>query len=144
MKLHMARQALPVGESYLAHPSDTNRSGVSVVTMLSTSSTELLYCDDQLRPKRKVKLRNVGVQKVIEQSDETVTIFGSEFHHSATAAVPRIYKDGGHRGFLIKPPYQSPWYTAAVATGTDNEDAATRDLIGGSDRQFVLTIIKFK
>ena len=43
----LVRHALPAGESHLVHPSDANRSGVSVVSMLSSGTTERLQCDDQ-------------------------------------------------------------------------------------------------
>jgi len=62
----------------------------------------------------------------------------------ATAAVTRIYKNGSRRDFLVHPPYRSPWYSAAVATGTSNEVAATRELVDGPAIQLTLDWISFK
>jgi hypothetical protein len=140
----LARHGLPEGESHLVQRSNANRSGVAVVSMSPEDTTDLLEFDGQLRQTRRLTLHNVGVQKAVEPSDGTITIFGSQFHNGATAAVTRIYKNGSHRVFLPQPPHQSPWYSAAVASGANNEFAATRELFDGRTMQLLLDWISFK
>jgi hypothetical protein len=137
----LARKTLPDGEQSLVHPVASG-STVSVAMMLSTLETEILRFDDQLQgPTGKWKVHNVGVKKCLELPDGSITIFGSQFHNSATAAVTRIYKDGSSKGFLLEPPYQSPWYEDAVFTGNKNQFAAVRLVNSG---QAVLDWVSFK
>jgi len=114
----IAKQLLPVGEHHLVQGNATDPP-VRIVTMLSTfKHTEILDFDEQLQgPARTLKLHNVGVNKSLALSDGTIVILGSQYTDSATAAVTRVYKDGGYKSFLVEPPHQSPWYIDAVLIG---------------------------
>jgi hypothetical protein len=128
----VAKHVLPDAEHYLVHGS-TSAPTVRIVSMLPTfQHTEIFDLDGQLRgPTRTLKLHNVGVKKCLELLDGTVAIFGSQFTDSATAAITRVYKDGGYKTFLVQPQHQSPWYIDAVLTGNDDEIAAVRQVDSG-------------
>jgi hypothetical protein len=125
----LARHSLPAGENHLVKPGEANRSGVSVVTTLPSSATELLEFDGQLHQSKSRSLGDLGVRTAVEAADGTVSIFGGELHGSATAAVTRVYKNGSYRTFSVPPLHQSPWYYDATPTAKAKEFAATR-LVG--------------
>ncbi len=134
---------LPEGDYKLVHTASIS-STVEIVgtSSSSTMNTQFLQFDDQLRgPNWSVKLHNVGIKKCLALADGSIAIFGSQFHNGATAAVTRIYKDGSFKGFLVEPPYRSPWYEDATLTGNKNEVAAVRSVGPG---QAVLDWISFK
>lgn len=137
----LARRTLPEAEYKLVHPVSIG-SAVSAVGMIDTLDTEIFHFDDKIQSSpTTVKLRNAGVKKCIELPDGSLAIFGSQFHNSATAAVTRVYKDGSSKGFVIQPPYQSPWYEDATFTGDKNQFAAIRLVNGG---QAVLDWVSFR
>jgi hypothetical protein len=134
---------LPEGDYKLVHTASIS-STVEIVgtSSSSTMDTQFLQFDDQLRgPNRSVKLHNVGIKTCLALADGSIAIFGSQFHNGATAAVTRIYKDGSSKGFLVEPPYRSPWYEDATLTGNRNQVAAVRSVGPG---QAVLDWISFK
>jgi hypothetical protein len=134
---------LPEGNYNLVHTASiTSTMEIVGTSSSSTMDTQFLHFDDQLRgPNRSVKLHNVGIKKCLALADDSIAIFGSQFHNGATAAVTRIYKDGSSKGFLVEPPYRSPWYEDATLTGNKNQVAAVRSVGPG---QAVLDWISFK
>lgn len=124
----IAKHLLTSGEHHLVQTGTRGKS-VRVATLVSTLQTEIADFDADLHgPARVLKLNNVGIKKCLELPDGSVAIFGSQFSHSATAAVTRVYKDGGYKTFLVEPRNESPWYIDAVLTGNGNEIAAVRQV----------------
>jgi hypothetical protein len=114
------------GPEYLIYPV-VPTSGVRLALFHDTFHTEIVSFDDQLRgPRTVVKMHNAGVKKCLELPDGSIAIFGSRFDRGATAAVTRVYRDGGYKVFDVEPAHQSAFYYDAVATGNKNEFAATR------------------
>ncbi len=136
-----ARQNLPDGEHHLVHMISPG-TGVRVATMRATLDTEILDFDGELRgPKQTMTLHNTGVKKCLGLADGSIAIFGSEFHSGATAAITRVYKDGGHKGFIVEPAHQSGWYYDAASVGGINAFAAVRLV---DDGRAVLDWVSFK
>jgi hypothetical protein len=125
----IARHALARGDNpNLVYPAAPN-ANLRLALFKTTLRTEIVDLDDQLRPRRMIKLNNAGVKKCLELSDRSIAIFGSVFHGIATAAVTRLYKDGSSQGFLLQPQNQSPWFIDAAYTGQGKQSVTVRTTV---------------
>ena len=125
----IARHALADDDNpYFVYPAAPH-ADLRLVLFKTTLKTEMVDLDDQLHPRRMIKLNNAGVKKCLELSDGSIAIFGSQFHGIATAAVTRLYKDGTFKGFLFEPQNQSPWFIDAAYTGQGKQFVAVRSTV---------------
>jgi hypothetical protein len=112
----------------LVHPLEP-RSSVRVAYMLSQTRTDVVELDDRLRdPKHIWHLHDAGLKAAVEMTNGSITILGSQWHNAATAALTIVDRNGDSQNFLMRPPYASPWFIAAVQSGSPNELATIRQV----------------